>query len=101
MNYKLRQSAREDIKEIGRYTISEFGATQRDKYLYGLEAHFKKISTKPKKYKHRSDIGEGLYCSSYEQHIVFFKIDTDFIDILAVLHKRMLPKSYLYSRIQD
>lgn len=43
MDYKLRQSAKEDAKEIGRYTFSKFGVTQRDKYLFGLEAHFKKF----------------------------------------------------------
>lgn len=99
MDYKLRQSAKEDIKEIGRYTISKFGVAQRDKYLFGLEAHFKKISSGPTKSKNRSDLGEGLYCSSYEQHIVFFKITPTFTDILAVLHKRMLPESHLHSRV--
>ncbi|WP_395342761.1 hypothetical protein PN836_001765 [Ningiella sp. W23] len=46
----------EDIKEIARYTSSKFGVAQRDKYLFGLEAHFKKISSTATKYKTRSDI---------------------------------------------
>lgn len=95
MKYKLRRSAKEDIKEIGRYTLSKFGVSQRDKYLCGLASHFEKIAKKPKMFKQRNDIKAGLYCSSFEQHLIFYKTERNYVDILAVLHKRMLPENHL------
>jgi toxin ParE1/3/4 len=98
VNYKLRQSAKDDIKDIGRYTLSEFGSLQRSKYLLGLESHFRAIASMPRKCKSRSDLREGYFCSNYDQHIVFFQIQRDFVDIIAVLHKRMLPENHLSNR---
>jgi len=95
LKYKLRKSAEEDIKGIGRYSLSKFGVSQRNKYLHGLASHFEKIANNPKIYKKRNDIKAGLYCSEFEQHFVFYKIENDVVDILAVLHKRMLPENHL------
>jgi toxin ParE1/3/4 len=98
VNYKLRQSAKDDIKDIGRYTLSKFGAEQRNKYLIGLESHFRTIAAMPNKGKPRSDLRKGYFCSNYKHHIVFFQIQSGFVDITAILHKRMLPENHLTNR---
>ena len=64
--YKLRQAAKNDLKEIGLYTLKNYGKTLRNKYLKGLE-----------------------------KHVVFYCIQNDFVEILAVLHGSMVPEFHL------
>ncbi|RLQ20188.1 type II toxin-antitoxin system RelE/ParE family toxin [Seongchinamella sediminis] len=40
LKYKLRQAARNDLKDIGRYTLKHHGKIQRDKYLKGFKERF-------------------------------------------------------------
>jgi toxin ParE1/3/4 len=96
MDYKLRKSAISDIRDIGRYTLDRFGAKQRNEYLLGLETQFKTISAEPYRHKPRNDISDGLCCCSYKQHLIFYRISANFVDVLAVLHKRMLPEMHLF-----
>ena len=39
-NYKLRQAAIDDLREIGQHTLENFGEAQRDKYLNDLNERF-------------------------------------------------------------
>ena len=93
--YKLRQSAREDIKKIGRYTLKKYGMAKRNEYLLGLESQFESIAEMPLKARQRNDIREGYYSSSYKRHVIFFCIHNEYIEIMGVLHKRMLPEGHL------
>ena len=95
MNYKLRKSAFSDIRDIGRYSTEKFGNRQRDEYLLGLEETFKQITEQPCLSKVRDDISKGLLCRPYKQHLIFYKIGPSFVDILAILHRRMLPEKHI------
>lgn len=93
--YKLRQAAKEDLKEIARYTKREWGVKQRDKYLHGINNHFTLLGDNPKLGRTRNEIKTGYYSSDYESHVVFYLIYTDHIEILGVLHENMMPKRHL------
>lgn len=96
--YRLREHAREDIKAIGKYTQEKYGLVQRNEYLLGLESHFESIAKMPQRSKPRNDIKEGYYSANYKKHVIFFIIKKDYIEIIAVLHKQMLPENHLDSR---
>ena len=96
--YKLRQVAREDLKTIGRYTLKKYGVAKRNEYLLGLESQFESIAKMPLKARQHSDIKEEYYSSSYKRHVIFFCINNDFIEIIGVLHKRMLPEAHISTR---
>ena len=68
--YKLRQHAREDIKEIGRYTLHRYGLAKRNDYLHGLEAQFESIAKMPLRAKQRNDIKEGYFSVAYKKHVI-------------------------------
>jgi len=59
-NRKVRVTprAREDLRNIGRYTERTWGKTQRNLYLKGIEARFHWLSENPLLGKHRTDICE-------------------------------------------
>ncbi len=62
-NIKVRVTpgAREDLKNIGRYTERTWGKTQRNRYLKAIEARFHWLAENPLLGKHRADICEGYY----------------------------------------
>jgi toxin ParE1/3/4 len=93
--YKLRQEALGDLKEIGRYTLKKHGREQRNKYLLGINLQFESLAEMPLKGRQRSEIKEGYYSFDYEKHVIFYLIHTDDIEILGILHKRMLPEIHL------
>ncbi|MEE8058167.1 MAG: type II toxin-antitoxin system RelE/ParE family toxin [Pseudomonadales bacterium] len=95
IKYKLRQAAKNDLKEIGRYTLKNHGKTQRDKYLKGLEERFELLSGNPGFGRPRDDIKAGYHCSDYGKHVVFYCIRKNFVEILAVLHNSMVPELHL------
>ena len=58
-------------------------------YLKGLEKRFVFLAEQPQLGKHRPEISEGYYSFPQYQHIVFYLINSDCIDIIGVLHKNM------------
>ncbi len=89
--YTLRQFAKDNIKEIGRYTLKHHGKSQRNIYLTGLKDRFEQLAVNPNLGRIRYDIKEGCHCYAYQKHIIFYRKQSTHIEILAVLHERMLP----------
>ncbi|CAN7662045.1 type II toxin-antitoxin system RelE/ParE family toxin [Ensifer sp. ENS11] len=82
--------AREDVKEIGRYTQRTWGVAQRDVYLRGFAALFERLRTGAIVGRLRSEVRDGLLCYPYNRHLVFFRRDRHGdVVILRVLHERM------------
>ena len=96
-NYKLRQQAKQDIKKIGRYTFKKYGKSKRDKYLRGLSKAFKSLAEMPYRGQLRDDIRKDYYSCQYKKHVIFYRIHTDYVEIVAVLHNKMLPENYLHT----
>ena len=93
--YTLRQAAKDDLTNIGQYTLKNHGRMQRDKYLKGLEARFKLLAENPTIGRCRDDIKTGYHCSEYKKHVVFYLIRANAVEILAVLHESMMPDRHL------
>ena len=93
--YKLRQAAKNDLRDIGRYTLKHHGKIQRDKYLNGLKERFKLLGDNPNFGRPRDDIKTGYHCSDYNKHVVFYIIRKDYVEILAILHECMIPEHHL------
>lgn len=47
------------------------------------------LSRNPRLGKHRSDIREGIFCYPQGEHLIFYNIYPDWIDIVAVIHRQM------------
>lgn len=91
---RITPRAREDLKNIGRYTEQTWGKPQRNLYLRSLETRFKWFAVNPLLGRHRREICEG-YCSFPEgQHVVFYLIGSESIEIIGIPHKDMDTISY-------
>ncbi|PCI44262.1 MAG: plasmid stabilization protein [Moraxellaceae bacterium] len=88
-NYRVTRRARDDLKQIGRYTQQTWGKAQRTTYLKAIEKRFQWLAGNPLLGQHRADIGEGYYSFPQGQHVVFYLIGDGLIEIIGVLHKEM------------
>ena len=93
--YKLRQTARADLKEIGRYTLKYHGKIQLDKYLNDFKERFELLGDNPCFGRPRDDIKAGYHSSDCGVYVVFYLIQKEYVEILAILHKSMIPERHL------
>ncbi len=93
--YELSQEADFDLDEIFEYTVKEFGFHQAVLYLGSMVELLETLPTHPEMGKERTEIREGLYEILHVKHIIFYRIMTDRIRIVRVLHgSRDLPKYF-------
>ena len=95
---RITPRARDDLKNIGRYTERSWGKAQRNHYLNNIEARFQWLAENPLLGKHRTDICEGYYSFPEGQHVVFYLIGSSAIDIIGIIHKEMDTISYFLER---
>lgn len=87
--FNLTPRAKEDLRQIWNYTLEEWSENQADRYIEALFNRFTWIAGKPLVGKHRSDIRDGYYCFPQGEHLVFYLISEDAIDIIGIPHKEM------------
>jgi toxin ParE1/3/4 len=93
-SFRITLRARDDIKSIGRYTEQHWGKTQRNIYLRDLESRFVWLANNPLLGKKRSDIAEGYYSFPQGEHVIFYLIGQQGIEIIGIPHKEMDVISY-------
>jgi len=93
-HYRVTPRAHNDLINIGHYTEQTWGKTQRNVYLKAIEALFQWLADNPLLGKHRTDIGENYYSFPQGQHVVFYLIGLNHIDIIGIPHKEMDIISY-------
>lgn len=92
--YRVTPAARDDLINIGRYTLIKWGKVQRNLYLKKLEARFEWLASNSLSGKHRTDIKEGFYSFPQGEHLVFYIIQPEGIAIIGIPHKEMDILSY-------
>lgn len=95
--YRITPNAKHDMVKIGEYTKRYWGKRQRNQYLKSLEKRFEWLAEHPLSGKHRVDIEEGYYSFPHGQHVVFYLISGNMIDIIGVPHQEMDIITYFRS----
>ena len=95
--FRITPRAKVDLQNIGRYTENRWGKKQRNKYLIDLEKRFILLAKNPRIGKHRVDIRDSFYSFPQGEHVVFYIINQDGIDIIGIPHKEMDIISYFQS----
>lgn len=82
--------ARQDLKEIARYTLLTWGVRQLRRYLAELERTIRQLEHEPERAgQDRSSLREGLRSLSHQkQHLIFFRVTGRTVEIIRVLHHR-------------
>lgn len=99
MNYQLRRIAEKDLEDIWLYSFEMRGVEQAGGYVQSLIARFEWLSTNQKSGRKRNDIKSGYYCFPEGEHVIFYKIVKDVVNIIGVPHHSQDVFSHLSGKI--
>ncbi len=98
--YVLTKSAQADLKEIVRYTLTEWGAVQCGRYVAALEQQAEALATGKGVFKEMSEILPQLRVALSGKHYIFcLPQENGPAIILAILHERMDVVARLKNRL--
>jgi toxin ParE1/3/4 len=97
LKIRLALTAENDLENIWIYTITEWSEEQADKYLGLIEQGFSQLLDNPYLGKSRQDIKKGYRALQVQKHLIFYRVGTEYIDILGVPHIRMDAKRHFES----
>jgi toxin ParE1/3/4 len=85
-DYRLSAQARNQIRDIGRFTKRRFGDYQATAYHTGLERTFRLLADFPKMGVAADELLMGARRFRFQSHIIFYTEDGDDILIRALFH---------------
>jgi len=86
---RYTHKAVEDLTDIWNYTADVWSERQDD-YYEMLVASCRKIADNPELFgREYRKLGEGIYGFKVNRHIVFYRILSDEIEVVRILHERM------------
>lgn len=88
--YRLRPLAYADLEEIWNYSAETWGMRQADSYLQILFEALESLAQSPLLGRNASDIREDYLQLRVQKHVVFYRVADEEIEIVRVLHERML-----------
>lgn len=87
--FTLSEDAVADLREIGRFTLRQWGAEQRNRYLAQLDRQFAQIAVNPNLGRSRPEIGAGIRSVPEGSHLIIFQVKDTGVEILNVVHQSM------------
>jgi toxin ParE1/3/4 len=93
--FRLTKAAKRDLMEIARYTLERWGDEQRVRYLTQLDERFRWIAKHPRLGVDSAAIKPGYWRCHEGRHVIFYRIASKGVEIVRVLHERMLPTRHV------
>lgn len=81
--------AREDLKQIWRYTCQTWGEAQADRYLDDLGLTIERLAKNPALGSAREHVRPGYRAMLCGHHLIYYTVQTNAIRIVRVLHERV------------
>lgn len=95
-HYKLTAVARQDIRNISRYSTNQWGKAKAIQYVGALYERFDWLSHQPDIGKSREYLKANLLSYHEGSHVIFYRVEPQgHISILRILHQRMDFKRHL------
>ena len=86
---RLLPKAYEDLENIWRYTIEQWGTEQAITYVDELNAAFKRLADNPLLNRERSEFSPPVRIVPYGSHLIVYLAEERGITIIRVLHESM------------
>ena len=83
---RLTREARNDLADIRRYSLREFGREVADAYLRGLERTFRRLKVNPGLGEPAADIAEDARIYSHRHHRIVNRLSEGEITIAMIVH---------------
>ena len=88
----ITDNAIEDLRDIYRFSHDRWGLSRTKQYLDTLESRISGLVDSPMLGAERPDLLAGLRSLSVESHVVFYRIRSQTVEVLRVLHTRQDAK---------
>ncbi|MGI9332093.1 MAG: type II toxin-antitoxin system RelE/ParE family toxin [Gammaproteobacteria bacterium] len=90
--YRLSEDAKADLTRIYRRGLREHGEAQADKYLNAFYDRFELIAEQPLLYPAVDDIREGYRRSVCGVDSIYYRIEGEMVEIVAVIGRQDLER---------
>jgi toxin ParE1/3/4 len=90
--YKLSNTAKEDLIRIHQYGIVKFGQNQADKYLDKFFEYFDIIAYRPSAFESVDFIKSGYRRCVCGADSIFYRIENDIVEIMAIIGRQNLNR---------
>ena len=89
MHLRLSHEARQDLRGIWEYSAEKWGPQQANRYLDAIRAAITGLADGTKTSRSAEDVLPGCRRVTSGRHVVYFREDTDAVEVIRVLHQRM------------
>lgn len=88
--FTLTEKAKNDLKDIARFTQKRWGREQRNKYLATLDSSFRRLAENPSIGNDCSEVKEGYQKHPTGSHVIYYRCPEKApLQIVRVLHESM------------
>lgn len=94
-SYRLSPAARSDLESIWDYTVRHWGEAQAEIYTRGIQAACEALSNGTLVSRSADDIRAGYRKAAAGSHVIFFRLRSDVIEIIRILHQSMDVRRHL------
>ena len=89
LKIRLTQAAEQQLEDIWFYTLSEWSEVQASQYVSMIEQGIMQLLDNPYIGIARPEIRKDLRSLQTQKHLIFYRVGTEYIDIIGILHSRM------------
>jgi toxin ParE1/3/4 len=87
--FVLTPRAQTDLDEIWDYTVERWGFDQAEIYTRQLWTDITTVADRPSLGRDCSEVRVGYRKYASGSHVLFYRLTTDGIDVVRILHERM------------
>lgn len=96
MHIIIKPKAKEDLENIFKYSVKNFGFKIAENYLLAIETKFQSIKENNKIGKRNTLLGFKIRSIKSKSHLIFYKVfNNNTIEIIRILHQSMNYKDHL------
>ena len=88
--FRISNTAKEDLIRIHHYGVEKFGTTQADKYFESFFEYFEIIAQRPFSFESVDFIKNGYRRCVCGSDSIFFKVNENFVDIVTIIGRQDL-----------
>ena len=95
VNYNYSFEARDDLKEIYKYTLINFGIKQAKDYMAKITGNLILVANKTLQGRNADILKHGLRKIESGSHVIFYLQKANYIFVVRVLHQSMDVKQHI------
>jgi toxin ParE1/3/4 len=88
VNYKLSNTAKEDLIRIHHFGVDRFGERQADKYFNKFFKYFDKIANNPFSFESVEHIRKGYRRCPCGSDTIYYRIVNDEVEIISIIGRQ-------------